>query len=152
MKKLWVLLGIAFVISCQKDDFCGCMLVDIGVNMSVSDANGNDLLDPATLNAIKKEDIKLFRVENGTLKEVVNANADYSGDFMIYQLQNSKYHLRLMTPETLTYIQWKGTDMDTLQCEFKTTSNSKICTKVWYNSKLVYDTKNNTERFFEVTR
>lgn len=152
MKKIWVLLGIAFFISCQKDDFCGCMIVDIGVDMSVSDINGNDLLDPEASNGIKKEDIKLFRVENGSLKEVVNYNSDYSSDIMIYQVQNSKYRLRVLTPETLTYIQWKGADMDTLQCEFKSTSNSKICTKVWYNSKLVYDTQNNTGRFFEITK
>lgn len=152
MKKFLLFLGIALFLSCEKDNFCGCYIVDIGVNISITDSNGNDLLNPENSNAYTEKDIKLFISDQGQMKEVLAGNTDYPGDLMIFPTNNSKYMLRVFTPQPVTYIQWKGTDMDTIQCEFSQTDNSKICTKVWYNSKLVFDGKNGTGRYFEIKK
>lgn len=153
MKTVLYLLGIALLFSCQKDpNSCGCVIIDIGVDMSVVDKNGTDLLDPENSQSIDESKIKLFYPENGTLKEVFHPNADNPKDIMIYPLEGANYRMRVFTTKPITYIQWNDADMDTLKCEYAKTDNSTVCTKVWFNDMPVYDNKNGTERYFQVVK
>lgn len=152
MKKILVILLFMFFISCERDEPCGCVIVDIGIQISVTNNDGMDLLDPATPNSFALNDIKLLRSEDGEFKEISGATGDNAGHVEIFPVVGSKNRLYLYTPEEKMFIKWKGTDLDTIECEFKKTSNSKVCSKVWFNSKLVYDSKDGTERYFEVTK
>ncbi|WP_296698966.1 hypothetical protein [Algoriphagus sp.] len=154
MKRLFLALvsSILFLSSCTKDDptLC-CTVVDIGLDLTISDALGNDLLDRNNPKAFKEEHIRLFYMENGEKVEKVHTA---SRNFFIFKdEQNDQFVIRVFLggdyPIGETIIEWNHNESDSFLTEIEKFDNgSLILRKVWYENDLVYDTGTSTGRAF----
>ncbi|MGC3943306.1 MAG: hypothetical protein QM762_02015 [Chryseolinea sp.] len=142
---------ITFFSSCEEK-LCGCTIVDAVVNIMVTDSENRNLFDPSTPGYFKEEDIRIYFLRDGKREEAYAANLDNPRYFSIDQSgTNNEYVMRLFpdlethgSDVTSTIIKWNDTDEDTVDCEIRSTDNSTIITKVWYNDVLEYDQVNGT--------
>ena len=155
MKSVIFTIIMVIISSCNKSDNEQTM-IDTSIEMSIKNSNGVDLLNPNTPNYFNENTLSLFYLINGEVIEVNNPNLDYRKGFFIFKHQ-SEYRIRIF-PNTddkeknpITYIKFNENPKDTLKCEFVRTNNSLICTKVWFNSELKYDS-NVSERYFEIVK
>jgi hypothetical protein len=137
-----IFIAVLFMISCKKEKVS--LNLDGGIEISVMDNSGNDLLNPATPNAFVDSEIKIYYLIDGIKKEIYNANYDHPRNFILFE-KDGEYRMGL-SPNAdekeelpITYIQWKEIDTDTIQCHFSRTSNSVVCDKIWRNGTLVWD-------------
>ncbi|MDA3780794.1 MAG: hypothetical protein PF487_11340 [Bacteroidales bacterium] len=155
MKYLFFILSIMFFLSCNKDD-SEQFIIDTAINISVKDAEGNDLLNSNSSNSLNQNVFKVIYEINGEQIEINDENLDYPKGFFVYQHEN-EYRIRVFpntaknTSYPITYIQWSEIDTDTLKCEIDSTESSEICKKVWLNNELVWQAYD-TERFFEIMK
>jgi len=155
MRKISFLL-LALLVSCQPEMDC-CVSISVGVELSVKDQAGNDLLDPTVSQAIDSDAIRLFYEKDGERRLLypIQRNAGRGGK--VYKSQN-EYRLRVSPeidnsdPYAVTYIQWNERDEDTLRCKIETKGANTRCTRVWFNGRLVWEASSNTERYFEVVK
>jgi hypothetical protein len=129
-----IFIAVLFMISCKKEKVS--LNLDGGIEISVMDNSGNDLLNPATPNAFVDSEIKIYYLIDGIKKEIYNANYDHPRNFILFE-KDGEYRMGL-SPNAdekeelpITYIQWKEIDTDT--------SNSVVCDKIWRNGTLVWD-------------
>lgn len=128
--------------SCDKEK--EKIVFDQGIEITVLDELGNDLLNPSNQNAYDVDKIKIFYLINGVIEEVYNPNYDNPRNFSISE-REGLFRLMLTLNATendeypTTYIRWSESDTDTIKCIVKRTDRSVICTKVWYNDSLVWD-------------
>ena len=117
--------------------------IDIGVQISYVDKNGNDLLDPANSNGYKESNIDLYYMLNGVKTRVYDGLMDlpegfkieYSETFHIYSLSispNDKYDANKMSETLIDF----GDRVDTLTVSYVVSTNSLIVHSVWYNHVL----------------
>lgn len=155
MKYLFFILSIMSFLSCNKDD-SEQFIIDTAINISVKDAEGNDLLNSNSLNSLNQNVFKVIYEINGEQIEINDENLDYPKGFFVYQHEN-EYRIRVFpntdknTSYPITYIQWSEIDTDTLKCEIDRNESSEICKKVWLNNELVWQSYD-TERFFEIIK
>lgn len=144
MKKLAMIIMFLVAVGCDKnnDDNPVQTVNAIGIEFSIVDENGNDLLNPASLNAYQEDDIKLYYEIGGVKKEVNSPSSTNPDGILIYQ-HESEYRIGIALnhdenePLPITYIQWNATDTDTLKAEFRRWGASNIAVeKVWYNNEL----------------
>ena len=171
MKKLYpnffLFIVILFGLSCSKEESAENLYISTTVSIAVMDSFGNDLLNTNTANYIQSQNIKLFHKIDGEFIEYLSNNLDYAKGFRIYKpydwVDNSNYILCILATRPVnssdlnpdTYIKWNEFDFDTLQCQYSTSENSVICTKVWFNNEIVWDineAKNNDPRWFAVVK
>jgi len=147
MKRFFFLLVSSILIfsSCSKNDptLC-CTVVNLGLDLTITDELGNDLLDRNNPKAFKEEHIRLYYIKNGKKVEVVHST---SRNFFIFEdSQNDQFVIRVFLggeyPIGETIIQWNNEESDTFLAEIEKFDNgSLILRKVWYENDLVFDSK-----------
>ena len=118
-----------------------------GIDFLVTNQNGDDLLNPNTLNAYSSENIKIFYLKDGVVEETYNPNFDFPRNFAIVSPEDSgaeTYFMRIflnnsVSDNAITYIEWNETDTDTIRANFNNGDNYSMVTKAWYNEELVFD-------------
>jgi hypothetical protein len=123
-------------------------VIDINVNLRVSDQNGQDLLNPNNPSHFIEDDIRIYYVQNGVKKEVYNPNYDRKRNFEIDENTSTGTYFMILsvdegitkkTETTRTLIQWKEGVVDTLDCLITKEKTSRYCDKVIYNSVVKFD-------------
>jgi hypothetical protein len=154
MKRLSFILSMSILIfsSCVKEDPTPCcVVVDLGLDIAITDSFGKDLLDRNNPDAFKVEHIRLFLVENGKKIEVVHTA---SRNFFVFEdTENDRFVIRVFlggkNPIGETIIQWNNNESDTFLTEIEKFDNgSIILRKVWYEDNLVFDSKTSTTGAF----
>src|SRR5687767_12718539 len=56
-----------FLTACDTDS-CGCMIVNLGIEVAIEDASGNDLLNPSTEGYFAEQDIDMYYEIDGKLR------------------------------------------------------------------------------------
>lgn len=143
----YLIIAMMVFFSCQKEKDNYTM--DTAIDFSFIDDSGHDLLDNSSENHYDINFIKLYYLVDGVSTEVNAPNLDYpKGFFKSNELRNGRYFMRLFPNqsndqnstafETITYLQLKSADIDTIKCEFSKSTNSLICEKVIYNGSTVW--------------
>lgn len=138
---------ICLLYSCQEDVGSQAHFnLDTYVDLSVRDAQGQDLLDPSNQEAFLENEIKLYYLVNGEQEEVFDGNLDYPRHFFIYENEiDGAFVIRIFPNEAMenhlstTFIQWNEEESDTLECEFVSGNNFLIATQLWWNDQLIWN-------------
>lgn len=155
MKDLLFTMAAFFFSACKPDDNQK-LVIDTSIEISVTDQKGSDLLNPDNPDAFRKKEITLYYLKNGEMVKVYNPDMDYPGGFMLFEHQ-PEYRIRIFPNDTqnderpVTYINWNGSDMDTIVCKFQRTGNTLVCTEVWFNDQLKWQ-QGQSERFFSIVK
>ncbi len=155
-KILFILTGFGFILTaCSGDEKpTNSTIISKSVEISIRDMNGNDLLDPQNPNAYIEDEIKVFYLVNGVPEEVLWANMDHSRGFNISNRAN-EYRIAVFLNDNenqpITYIQWNGTDADTLRAEFRRWDNGIEVRKVWFNDVLRWEFSDG-DSYFEIMK
>lgn len=148
MKRLFslvIFICILTLINCGRDY---PTIVNLYVGIWLRDNKLNNLLNSETIDYYKKEDIRVFYIDNGEKKEFFNRSLGAPRNFTINKNEgNGEYAFRLFVYEgksrstelTTTLVQWRSGVVDTLKSEITKFDNSTIVTKVWYNGVLKFD-------------
>ncbi|MBS7256323.1 hypothetical protein [Flavobacterium branchiicola] len=155
MKKILILLAVTLLYACDKNDkdISYNAILGSNVDFSISNAQGEDLLDPETPNHIKESEVKLFYLINGVKKEVYNGFLTHPRNFSIHKNENEKeYHIVIFlndidkSDKTTTYIQWNEKETDTIETTFFREKGFIFTKDVWLNGELVFTSSfpNNT--------
>lgn len=141
---LFCILGM--LVSCTKEK-SQSEVVDIGVEIFISNNNGENLLLGSTPNSINPDSIELIYLINGEKFTVYNSNMDcprgvcYLNDSGSERLGITPNHIE-SEEYPITYIRWENGDLDTLKCHFvrkdNGTNSSIVCDKVWFNDLLMF--------------
>lgn len=139
--------------------------IDSAVDIRVSDAEGNDLLDPSSEAeaAIDVDRINIFHIVGGEEIKVSIPRADSPKGFaLLYpEGEHTMYRLRVfLNGETgggnttaSTIIEWSGHDRDVIIGNFSKGDNFLICTRIWFNGETVWDTEHyEGDRSFEIIK
>lgn len=141
------------MLSCKKDECCS--IVDTSIDMTYINDAGENLLNPSTEGHYSETKIELFYLVSGVKQKVNNGNLTYPKNFFISD-EGGAHFMRVFPNETLdnnkstTYIEFDGTDTDTLVCEFRKSESLIASNKVWYNNTLVWD--GNGPRYFQIKK
>ena len=154
MKKkliLTLIFAIAIIaLGCEKDNI-NMTNVDIGSLISYLDSTGQDLLDPNTSNAYNIDDIKVFHYINNEKILFSRGNLDNSKGFFVSKDLGMEYYMLALAQvndynetgsnyeyETITFLELRSNETDTIKCLIRLGENSYICRRVHYNSNLVW--------------
>jgi len=149
MKKLLLLLAIASLFACSKSDEVGPANIDRIFDFSVFNSLDVDLLDPLTTNHYESNEIIVFYEIDGEKIRVANPT--------IYQHEN-EYRMRLYlndsnaSDNSITYIQWNTSDIDTLEAVFKRTEFSVEKRTVWLNNLEIWDWTIDDEGYYKLIK
>jgi hypothetical protein len=145
MKKIIFICLVTFTLcSCGSDEVSSQDNFDISLELNVSNAKGEDLLDPKTTNSFDQSKIKIFYLTDGKLVEVYDGTKSSPRNFLVFQ-REGHYVLRVFLnhsetekyPET--YIQWSENNTDKIKGEFTRTVNAVIKKTIWFNDVAVTD-------------
>ncbi|HLU81282.1 MAG TPA: hypothetical protein VK010_04340 [Flavobacteriaceae bacterium] len=141
IKKLILILLIAFTISCSEDSSLCCAGDSTGIEISVVGENGQDLLNPENPEAYQEGEIELKYKINGEIEKAYHSLEGAKGVRIVKH--ESEYRISIILnyfeneEKPTTYIQWNATDIDTIQAEFRRWGgNNIVVEKVWYNDDL----------------
>ena len=153
---LFILILLMFSACKKPDETLSGVYLDLSIDLSYVDQNGNDLLRPSTPNAY---DVNLFRLKyysNGKLKTYFKSNYDAQyGVTGTFHTDSSPYLVvGIFPPADTTYLKLSNGDVDTIWTITDIENNRayESITKVWYNGKLVWDESNKTERHIVVKK
>jgi len=144
MKKLSQILLIlisGIITSCDDEISWCCPATNSDmVNITVRDAQGNNLLNPTLEGAYRENVIKIFYEEEGKLEEFFNGgHSNMRRNFRIISPElGSDYRMRVVLKEK-TVIQWNGTEADTLKAEIFDNGMILILSKVYHKGELKWD-------------
>ncbi len=148
MKKAIIILALmTIIIGCNESEDNNIKYgdyIETGIELSIVNSKGEDLLNPEHPNHLKEEDIKLFYLEDGQTKEVYNPDMDLPRNFKIYKAIN-EYRIGIalnsspLEKKAITYIQWNKEDTDTLEATFRRSVSSVVRDTVWLNGKQIYE-------------
>lgn len=152
MKKILIVIAVALLLSCSKnDDSEEQFLVDLGVNISLESTTGDDLLDPENPNSYKKSEIKTYHLID-EVEQRAGADdvllQDPAGTYVFRTFVNYKGN----DEYPITYIDWSETDRDTIKSEIYRTINQIRVIKVWYNGELMWDVENGGDASFTIIK
>lgn len=141
--KFFVLIAIVFTCTLCSIPYSG-MIVDVSLLLTVSDPNGNDLLDTTNANAYELDSIKLYRLlPDGTPKLVYNANWSVQNGFRIYTDSKPVIMDIFLDDEfadsSTTLIYWNAQDIDTVYATFYHHKNLHYIDELYYNGVLKAD-------------
>gem|GEM_PF-575521 len=182
MKKLLTLLLFPLLLQgCTKDEESKTtygLVLDGYVTFSVSDAQGNDLLDPASTSpkAVDLSKVKVIYIENGKEKVCYNPLSDAPQAFHLVKPQADLNHYALIvytdngkietkehvsSPITITattILEWEDGHRDVIDMEYLSPGNgnaSRFQQKAWVNGRLIWDPANKiggTQPMYEIKR
>ncbi|MHB0755333.1 hypothetical protein [Polaribacter sp. M15] len=154
MKNLLIILVAIAFLSCSNDnenEIICCYNLESFFDFSVFNQDGEDLLNPNSLNKLDQRDIKIFYVLNGESQEVnLGSNYAYPRGFRIYEYQ-SEYRIRVFLNHSeneskpITYIKW-GEDYgtDKIDVSFQRHQNSLLQDTIWLNDEKIWERGDNT--------
>lgn len=160
MRTIIALIILAVFVSCSKnndDEPQNQYSINRGVEISLKNSNGEDLLDPNNPNGYKAEEIKLYYLINGEKQEVFDPNMDNPRNFLIYN-HDSEYRIGISLNDTdsdtrpITYVEWNEIETDTLQAAFFKNENTIQVIKTWFNGELKWDGSNGQDNFFTIVK
>lgn len=160
MRTIITLIILAVFVSCSKnndDEPQNQYSINRGVEISLKDSNGEDLLDPNNPTGYKADEIKLYYLINGEKQEVFDPNMDNPRNSLIYN-HDSEYRIGISLNDTdsetlpITYVEWNEIETDTLQAEFFKTENTIQVIKTWFNGELKWDGSNGQDNFFTIVK
>lgn len=151
MKPILLTLLVLIMLGCNTDKEDCCVIYSLGANIALTNASGEDLLNPNNPNAYKKENIRVFHLIDGEQKR---AGID---DFL-YRDADSIYRYRTFVnyegndEYPITYIDWSETDRDTIKSEIYRSGNITRVIKLWCNGELVWDGNSGTTGEFTIVK
>ena len=167
MKKNIILLIILIMIvalSCDKDENV-MTIIDLALDISYIDSNGQYLLDSNTPNSYNTDEIKIYHYKNGEKVLFYMSNLDYSKGYFVYKATDMEYYtIRITQPnefdetetgsdyEAVTFLELRSTETDTIKCLIRKGNNSIVCRKVYYNSNLVWAWEDGVARNFTIEK
>jgi len=156
MKKILVILAAFSLFGCNKTTE-NSVVLDVGFEFSVFNAQNEDLLDPATNNFYDEKEIKLFYKVEGEVNEVYIAGMDHPRNFLVYKHEN-EYRIRVFMNHTetserpVTYIKWNDSDTDTIEASFERSRNDPKKRKVWLNGVEIWDWTQDEEEYHKILK
>lgn len=136
------MLAFVNILGCNKQSTSEA--IDTTVVFKVENAQGQNLLDPATTGYFKPESIKIFYLVNGEKKLYNKPNLDYPHGYRVVNAKTSGYAVTVFVnnenPEspTTTYIDWSNGDTDTLVCAMiKKNGVYQNIAEAWYNEEKI---------------
>jgi hypothetical protein len=133
-----------FLTACDPDS-CGCTTMNLGIEVAIEDAMGNDLLDPSTERYFAEQDIDMYYEINGSLKTHASmapgAQLDNPDGFEITS-DGTRYLLGINSNPTpgknvVTLVRIKDQPEIRLVTQVNGTNGSRI-EKIWYKDQLVW--------------
>jgi hypothetical protein len=152
-KVLTMLISLAALGSCSKGS--DTIVVDTSFDMLIKNDAGLDLLDPATPGSFSEGDINLYYLVYNQKVRYFKSNLDAPKGFKLLKNEAlSRYYLRVFPDqESMLYLEFKGVDLDSIRIFNTASGSSKVCTKIWYNDKQVWDMGTASGgRYFEVLK
>ena len=140
--------------ACKKSNDISGINVDVSMDISYVDQNGNDLLRPSTPNAYDVSRFCLEYYHQGKLETYYKSNYDAKyGVTQVFHIPSSQYlAVRIFPPADTTYLKLSNGDVDTILNPRAGGRTSPRITKVWYNGKLVWDEINKTSRYIVIKK
>lgn len=146
MSKILSFFLIAFSLyscSSESDQIIKGFNYDGSINISLSNSNGDDLLNPANATAYDQSKIKILYLVQGQLIEKPNGT-DYPRNFLLYEQDGHTIMRIFLNSEKVekypeTYIQWNNNDTDIIKIDYNRTNNSVSKKTVWLNDQLRTD-------------
>jgi hypothetical protein len=149
MNKIVLILCLVFLLACKEQVYSPSTR-DTGIAIAYKNSNNQDLLDPATPNSLKEEDIDLFYLpNNGQKTRIYNPGYDIPKGFRITKA-SSGYLISLgfepysdgynAQNKATFFIRYSDGSEDTLIGEYNADRRYIIkLLKVWVNGVLKYD-------------
>lgn len=146
VKALISLIMLSLVISlnsCEKDESekVGPFVMNLNCFITVSNSNGDDLLDPAFTGAYLEDNIKCSLMIDS--KKIDNVfDMDYCPTINKYTITTYLYGSfskaeRLI--QTVILLELEEGVIEEIKCEIKEYNYKTYINKLWYKDKLVYD-------------
>jgi len=153
MKNAVVILVLLACFSCETSSN-DAVVVDIRIDMTIEDRQGNDLLNPETENSIQQDDIRVYYEIDGKKETYLSCHKDKNvildnpAGFLIYPEDAlGKFQLSVFSNptqgEAITIIELEGHDDVTLKAQVSRENGNTIVRKVWYQGNLVWPTETN---------
>jgi len=147
-----------FLLGCNKNsEVENQFSIGVGIDLSIRNDNGVDLLNPNNPESLNELDIKLFYLINENIEEVNYPNSDNPRGFTIYE-HISEYRIGISMNYSeaeefpVTYVQWNEFDTDTLKCKIYRTNSLVTVEKVWLNDELIWDARDEVEPYYEMIK
>lgn len=157
--KTWMLfiMFLATITACKKtSNFT--YTKDIKIEILLSDNEGFDLFDPESYTYYYPDSIKVFYIINDLEVEINNPLLTPPRNFYV-NYASGRYRLQLFPNHEVseefpvTLIKLNKTITDTVRCGYERNPGSITCTKVWYNSDIVWQRNTpDQECSFEIIR
>lgn len=158
MKKLFVILAAVTFCACNKTDEANLQYnLDVIFELSVFNAQNEDLLNPSTADRFDEAEIKLFYEVAGEMIEVFDPNMDHPRNFMIFKHEN-EYRIQVTlnysdtSDKPTTIIQWSENEADTLEVSLKRGGGSVYKRTVWLNGKEIWDWTSNEDGYYRIEK
>ncbi len=149
-------ISLVFLISCKEEKVTPsmlCMSIDVGLNISIKNGQGEDLLSSVTKSYFPFEPMKLYYDINGRTQEVYNPLMDSPRNISLitetspYRLSVSTYDGKegitsdqdgIQKGENIAYLKLNDQITDTIRTEWEAGECYFVNRKLWYNGVL-YD-------------
>ena len=168
MKKLLLLLFFPLLLQgCTKDEESKTtygLVLEGYVTFSVSDAQGNDHLNPASPGAVDLSKIKVYYVIDGKERLFYRSNLEAARGYLVYTPKDTGeryYSLRLFfnieskEEVTTTIVDWGDGHRDVFKVAFIRKENRISQRSIWLNDSLIWDPANKiggTQPMYEIKR
>jgi hypothetical protein len=135
--------AMVLLVACNKKEVpTNGVAVEIYIDISYVDQNGNDLLNPENPTSYNPNDFGLYYLKNGkkTLYYMSNYNEPHGYSKVWYFPESKLYCFRLFPPADTSYLQISNDITDTIRSsvEIYNGGASMFLTKLWYNDSLVW--------------
>ena len=154
MKKAILFLTM---ISCQNtEDESSYDYIGAGVEFSLINDKGEDLLDPNNSNAIDTSTINVYYIKDGVKTRYYQSHLTYSRGFRVFKHEN-EYRIVIYTDyssdKDTTIVEWSENDVDTIEIQYRKTASTVLNDKIWLNGEFVWEIGDNTvDPFFVLTK
>lgn len=139
---------------CNKQSTGTGEAIDTQVVIKIENAQGQNLLDPATSGHFKPENIKMYYLVNGEEKLYNKPNLNYPYGYRIMNTSTVGYIMTIFANNenaespTTTYIDWGNGDKDTLVCAItKKDGAYQMITDAWYNNEKINNRSGGSDIF-----
>lgn len=154
---VFIALGLTIFTSCKKTSNFS-YTKDIKIEILLSDDEGFDLFNPESYTYYYPDSIKIFYIINDLEVEINNPLLTPPRNFYV-NYASGRYRLQLFPNHEVseefpvTLIKLNKTITDTVRCGYERNPGSITCTKVWYNSDIVWQRNTPDQaRSFEIIR